>query len=531
MKAPRLMLAGISSGSGKTLVTCGLLAAWKKAGYRVQAFKCGPDYIDPMFHRTVLETDSCNLDPWFLDHQALRKLLAFRCREKDVAVLEGVMGYYDGLGGTSDRASSYEVAAATDTPVVLVVPGRGMSKSLVPLIKGFVQYRPDSHIAGVILNRISKGMYPLLKQMVEEELAEANGGKGIRVLGYVPELTDPFLTGRHLGLVLPEEIPEVQMQMEKLGALLAETLDLPGLLALAQTAPEVEASVVERPMVEISAAKTPAAGTPVPKEDRVRQKREMSGKVEAHVRIGVARDEAFCFLYPENLQILESFGAELVYFSPLRDDTLPENIQGLLLCGGYPELHGKELENNIHMRQSIRERLLAGMPCLAECGGFLYLLDGLTDAEGKRWNMVGALAGEAVPKGKLVRFGYVEVTAREDTPFLPAGQALRAHEFHYWDTNDNGDMFQAVKASGKGHWPCMRQEQQILAGFPHLYYGSNPELAGNFVKGCFQWQERCAGKQVAECHRKMLTGMVGCVGAMVLEGQADESLEGQQTER
>ena len=155
MKAPRLMLAGISSGSGKTLVTCGLLAAWKKAGYRVQAFKCGPDYIDPMFHRTVLETDSCNLDPWFLDHQALRKLLAFRCREKDVAVLEGVMGYYDGLGGTSDRASSYEVAAATDTPVVLVVPGRGMSKSLVPLIKGFVQYRPDSHIAGVILNRIS----------------------------------------------------------------------------------------------------------------------------------------------------------------------------------------------------------------------------------------------------------------------------------------------------------------------------------------------------------------------------------------
>ena len=204
MKALRLMLAGISSGSGKTLVTCGLLAAWKKAGYRVQAFKCGPDYIDPMFHRTVLETDSCNLDPWFLDHQALRKLLAFRCREKDVAVLEGVMGYYDGLGGTSDRASSYEVAAATDTPVVLVVPGRGMSKSLVPLIKGFVQYRPDSHIAGVILNRISKGMYPLLKQMVEEELAEANGGKGIRVLGYVPELTDPFLTGRHLGLVLPE---------------------------------------------------------------------------------------------------------------------------------------------------------------------------------------------------------------------------------------------------------------------------------------------------------------------------------------
>ena len=145
--------------------------------------------------------------------------------------------------------------------------------------------------------------------------------------------------------------------------------------------------------------------------------------------------------------------------------------------------------------------------------------------------MSGIYMNEYAPKGKLVRFGYVEVTAREDTPFLPAGQSIRAHEFHYWDTNDNGDMFQAVKASGKGHWPCMRQEQQILAGFPHLYYGSNPELAGNFVKGCFQWQERCAGKQVAECYRKMLTGMVGCVGAMVLEGQADESLEGQQTER
>ena len=495
MKAPRLMLAGIFSGSGKTLVTCGLLAAWKKVEYRVQAFKCGPDYIDPMFHRTVLETDSCNLDPWFLDHEALRKLLAFRCREKDVAVLEGVMGYYDGLGGTSDRASSYEVAAATETPVVLVVPGRGMSKSLVPLIRGFVEYRPDSHIVGVIFNRISKGMYPLLKQMVEEELAEANGGKGIRVLGYVPELTDTFLAGRHLGLVLPEEIPEVQRHLEQLGETLAETLDLPGLLALAQTATEVETSASEVPAQTMSASIIQNSDAelqfvaPLTDRNRVRQKKEMPSRVKSSVRIGVARDEAFCFLYPENLQILESFGAELVFFSPLRDEKLPENVQGLLLCGGYPELHGKALEENVSMRRSVREALLADMPCLAECGGFLYLLDGLTDAGGKRWKMAGVLSGEAVPKGKLVRFGYVEVTAREDGLFLPAGQALRAHEFHYWDTNDNGDSFMAVKASGKGQWPCMRQEHRILAGFPHLYYGSNPELARNFVDCCAQWKQ------------------------------------------
>lgn len=472
MEIPRIMLAGVGSGSGKTLVTCALLAALKKKGYRVQAWKCGPDYIDPMFHRLVLETGSGNLDPWFCDGVMLRALLAQKGDRADISVLEGVMGYYDGLGGTSDRASSYEVAAKTGTPVILVVDAKGMSKSLVPLIRGFAEYRKDSRIAGVIFNRMKKGMYPLMKQMVEEELAGIDGGTGIRVLGYVPELPEGMLESRHLGLVLPQEVEGLKERMDRLGEAAKETLDLDGILKLAAEGSEA----CEKGTVPFGREK----GT-VP--------------FSCKVRIGVARDRAFCFLYPENVEVLEAFGAEPVYFSPLEDEALPEGICGLVLSGGYPELHAGELEANTSMRRAVREALDRGMPCLAECGGFLYLQELLEDGDGKPHRMAEVLAGHGNPKGKLVRFGYVELEAHRENLFLEKGEKIRGHEFHYWDSTDNGDVFLAKKASGRGSWECMRQEKRILAGFPHLYYYSNPKLAGRFVQLCREYQKEREGAE------------------------------------
>lgn len=469
MKLPRIMLAGVSSGSGKTLLTCGLLEALKQKGYRAGAFKCGPDYIDPMFHRAVLETDSCNLDPWFCDGPMLRWLLGTKGIGADICVLEGVMGYYDGLGGTSDRASAYEVARETNTPVILVVDARGMSKSLVPLVKGFADYRTDSGIVGVIFNRMNSHMYPLIRRMAEDELA----GEGIRVLGYVPELSDTELPGRHLGLVLPEEVKNLKEKIQKLGAVMAETLDMEGILQAAESAASLEETLPDQVrLLRVLAEEEKRDRTPV--------------------RIGVAKDAAFCFLYPENLEVLAAFGAEPVFFSPLEDKTLPEGISGLLLCGGYPELHAGKLEGNAAMRAAVREALLQGMPCLAECGGFLYLQETLKTADGADCQMAGVLKGEGFPAGRLVRFGYVRLSAEEENLYLSEGEEIRGHEFHYWDSTENGQVFAAHKASGRGSTRCMRQEKRILAGFPHLYYYSQPALAKRFIRLCREYEKERA---------------------------------------
>lgn len=476
MKRPRILLAGISSGGGKTTVVCGLLAALKQSGYRVQAFKCGPDYIDPMFHRTVLDTASCNLDPWFCDGSMLRWLLQTKSAGADISVAEGVMGYYDGLGGTSDRASTYEVARETGTPVILVVDARGMSKSLVPLVRGFVEYKKDSCIAGVIFNRMSKGLYPAVKHMMEEELAVENEGAGIRVLGYVPELPEQVLMSRHLGLVLPEETQGLKERLETLGRILSESLDMEAIVKIAQKAEPLEAELPESVLSIQCMSETVLEETAV-----------------SPVRIGVAQDRAFCFLYPENLQVLKAFGAEPVYFSPLNDEELPEGISGLLLCGGYPELYAKKLEHNTSMRRSVLEALEGGMPCLAECGGFLYLNDTLETGDRQRFHMAGVLKGNAFPAGRLVRFGYICLEAQMENPYLPVGGKIRAHEFHYWDCEENGRTFTATKASGSADWECMVRKKRILAGFPHLYYYSNPEIAERFVRLCRIYERETRG--------------------------------------
>ena len=359
MKVPRILLA--AGASGRTLITCGLLQALVNRGLKVASFKCGPDYIDPMFHSRVIGTRSRNLDTFFTDGDRTRYLLAKNASDCEIAVMEGVMGYYDGVGGITSRASAYDLASTTDTPAILIVNSRGMSVSLAAYVKGFLEYKKDSHICGVIFNQMSPMLYPRMKKLLEEELS-------VKVLGYVPKVEDCVIESRHLGLVLPEEIPELKSRLQKLSEVLEKTLDIDGILELAGEAPELAA-----PETEMLIQKDTAFGY----------------RTEEKVRIGVADDEAFCFFYADNLNLLEQMGAELVRFSPIHDRELPEDLDGLLLSGGYPELNGEALEENQEMCTRIREVILDGMPCLAECGGFMYLHQEMEDMEGKQRRVCG----------------------------------------------------------------------------------------------------------------------------------------------
>ena len=300
---PRFMLAAAASGSGKTTVTCGLLQALQNRGCKVASFKCGPDYIDPMFHQKVIGTHSRNLDLFFMRPDVIHYLLAKNGAGKDVSLLEGVMGFYDGLGGNTTIASSYDLAKTTKTPVILVVNCNGMSVSAAAQIKGFLSFRPDAGIVGVILNQVSAMLYPTLKSVIEAELS-------VRVLGYLPYLPECFLESRHLGLVTAQEITDLQKKLQQLAAQLEKSVDIDGLLQIA------------------------GAAAPIGwQEPAVFQQ-----KIEQPVKIAIAQDEAFCFYYQDSLDLLTELGAELLPFSPLHDEILPDDIDGLYLGGGYPLL-------------------------------------------------------------------------------------------------------------------------------------------------------------------------------------------------
>ena len=446
MNSPRLLFAAPASGSGKTTVVCGLLRALKKRGKRVRAFKCGPDFIDPLFHETVVGVPSGTLDLFFSDRDQLRRLFCRHAAGAEISLIEGVMGYYDGLGAATDRASSYEVAKALDAPVVLIVDSRGQSLSALAALIGFLRFRPDSRIRGVIFNRMSEGVYDALKPEVEK--------LGLRSLGYVPQAPEVMVESRHLGLVTPGEIEDLGQKLDALAALLERTVDMDGLLKLAAEAP---------------ALIVPPA-PPIPPMPRT--------------RIAVARDEAFCFLYRDNLDLLQDCGAALTFFSPFHDGALPEGTQGLLLPGGYPELYAAALAANEPMRRSIREAIQRGLPCLAECGGFLYLHRELEDMEGRFHPMAGVLDARAYRTPRLGRFGYITLSAREDTAFLPAGESVRGHEFHYFESEACGDALRARKPTGNRGWDCGHSRGNLLMGFPHLYYPSNPKLIERFLRAC-----------------------------------------------
>ena len=440
-KVPRLVLAGTNSGCGKTTVTCAVLQALISRGLRVGAAKCGPDYIDPMFHSRVIGAKSSNLDSFFFDRDTMRYLLAHNTQGCDVTVIEGVMGYYDGLGLTSTRASTYAAARETSSPVVLVVNARGAALSVLASVEGFLHFAPDSGIQGVILNGCSAMSYGPLSRELENRL-------GVRACGYLPRLPECALESRHLGLITADEVADLQEKLRKLAAEAEKTLDILTLLELADAAP---------PLRFIPPA-LPEPGTPV--------------------RIGVARDRAFCFYYEDSLDLLRQLGAELVPFSPLADERLPDGVQGLYLGGGYPELYAAQLAENRTLRGQLREVVHAGMPCIAECGGFMYL----TEAIGEH-PMVGFLPGRCFDAGKLARFGYVTLTAERDNLLCRAGGSIPAHEFHHWDAEQTGDAFTAAKPFGRS-WPCVFATDTLYAGYPHFHFYANPSFAVRFLDAC-----------------------------------------------
>lgn len=460
MKIPRVMLAAGASGSGKTLITCGLLQALTERGMKTVSFKCGPDYIDPMFHSRVIGTGSGNLDTFFTDADVTTYLLGHYAEDCDIAVMEGVMGYYDGVGGTTVKASAFDLADVTDTPVILIVNSKGMSVSLAAYIKGFLEYRENSHIRGVIFNQMSPMLYPRMKKLVEEELP-------VRVLGYVPKVDECVIESRHLGLVLPDEIPELRSRLKKLASILEETLDLDEIIRLAEEAQPVSCASKENLI-----KKDPAYGF----------------QLAEPVRIAVADDEAFCFFYKENLELLESMGAELIHFSPVNDDGFPQEADGVLLYGGYPELNARRLEENIFMRNTIRQSLEQGMPCLAECGGFMYLHEEMEDIEGNVRKMAGVIPGRAYRTNRLGRFGYITLGQKKPVFGTADLGAVPAHEFHYYDSGNCGDDFQAAKPFSSRSWECIHSSDRIMAGFPHLYYYGNPNVAEAFLTQCLKYK-------------------------------------------
>lgn len=356
------------------------------------------------------------------------------------------MGYYDGAGLTSTKGSTYEVAQVTDSPVVLVVGAKGASLSVLATIQGFLDFCPNSHIKGVILNQCTAMTYTALAAEIEKRFK-------IKAFGFLPSIPECALESRHLGLVTAAEVKNLKEKMQILAQQAEKSLNIDGLIGLANRAMPVEYQPVILP----------------PKES---------------VRIAVARDKAFCFYYEDSLEALTEMGAELIPFSPLTDKTLPENIQGLYLGGGYPELYLEQLGANTEMRQSIRQAMEKGLPCIAECGGFMYLTKSIAGVP-----MVGALEGECFNTGKLTRFGYVTLQAKKDNLLCKAEGQIAAHEFHHWDCTAPGDGFTAKKPSGR-QWDCAVSGPTLYAGYPHFHFYSNPAFAEGFIDTCIKEKHR-----------------------------------------
>lgn len=413
------MIAGEKSGCGKTTVTCAVLAALKARGIKTAAFKCGPDYIDPMFHRKTAGAQTCNLDRFLCGDDILLHLLCKTSEGCEVSVIEGVMGFYDG-GETSAQA----ISELTETPAVIVIDCAGMSDSIGAVMSGFLNYKPN-RIAGFIFSRLAPSLEALARGLCDE--------LGTSYFGYIPK-TDFTFKSRHLGLVTADETEDIARKLTMLGELAEKHLELDRLMTLGGELPKYTPPVIPHVSGEPTAA--------------------------------IAEDRAFCFTYPETVSLLEEMGYRIVKFSPLTDKRIPD-ADLLLLSGGYPELYAEELSRNTPMLRDIREKIRNGLPTIAECGGFMYLHDRLR-TEGGCYEMAGVISGEAYPTGKLRRFGYITMTAESGGMLCEKGAELRAHEFHYYDSTNCGEAFTAVKRDGRS-WKCGHMTKTLYAGFPHLY--------------------------------------------------------------
>ncbi|MGN0466528.1 MAG: cobyrinate a,c-diamide synthase [Lachnospiraceae bacterium] len=452
---PRILIAGANSGCGKTTITCAILKVLTDKRFAVQSYKCGPDYIDPMLHTHITKIESRNLDPFFLDSKELEQIFIKDAKEAEIAVIEGVMGFYDGIAMTKN-ASTHSVAEATKTPVILVMNIKGMANTIIPILKGLKEYNfGDNQIKGVILNCCTKSLHDMLKPLIEEEL-------GIMVCGYFPVDEKIVIKSRHLGLMTAQEIGNLDEIVEELGKVASETIDFEKIVMLAKSASVLEENI-----------ETPSEIIAV---------REELGDKE--IKIAVAKDKAFCFYYRENLDILEQMGAKLCYFSPIKDKKLPDGISGIYLGGGYPEAYARELSENKKLQKEIVKAHNEGIPIIGECGGFMYLCKELTNLKGEVFPMSGLVDAKVFMTPKLnMQFGYVTATALEDTSFVKEGMKIRTHEFHYSKGEPAGELFEMEKVSGK-KWHGVYGKDNLMAGYPHWYFRNCLPMVGNFMRTC-----------------------------------------------
>jgi cobyrinic acid a,c-diamide synthase len=452
-KIKGLVVAAAMSGSGKTTVTLGLMAALARRGLRVAPFKVGPDFIDPGHHSRVTGRVSRNLDGWMLSRDYNTECFHRHAAGADVAVAEGVMGLFDGYDGRSEAGSTAQMAKWLGLPVLLVISARSMARSAAALVQGFERFDPGVAFAGVVFNNLgSPRHFEFLRTALE-------GNVAMPCLGGIPRSAAISIPERHLGLVTREDLPLSTDYADRLARLVESHLDLDRLL---------------RDLPDVAIDPPAAEGQPAAADPRV--------------RIGVARDNAFCFYYEDNLELLAACGAELVAFSPVGDRSLPEGLDGLYLGGGYPELYARRLSDNRHLRRRIRDASDAGMPIYAECGGLMYLCREVSDLEGRAYPMCGCLPFKTRMLDRLKALGYREVTLSAESLLGPAGLRIRGHEFHYSEIGgaaaDVACDYRIQNRSGTEATAEGYRVGRTLASYVHLHFGSNPGAAAHFVNTC-----------------------------------------------
>ncbi len=483
MAVPRLVIAGTGSNVGKTTVTLALLAALRQRGRTVQPFKVGPDYIDPGHHTVATGRQSHNLDGWMLTPAVNRQIFGRAAAEADLAIIEGMMGLFDASTATGEAGSTAEMAKLLGAPVLLVIDGSSMARSAAAMVSGYAKFDPALTVAGVLFNRVgSEGHFQLLKEAVETETK-------VPVVGYLKPDKTLTIGDRHLGLRTAIEQGSTDLY-DKLGRAAAETVDLDKVEALARSAGDLNA---ECGMMKDELL---AQGS----EDSARSSFSIPRSAFRPVRIGVAYDPAFCFYYPENLELLEAEGTELVRFSPMRDRVLPE-VDLLYLGGGYPELYGEALAKNSSMRGAIRDFAERGGTIYAECGGMMYLTQAICDFEGLAHEMVGLFPAEAVMRKPGLTLGYREIELTKPCVIGSVGLKVRGHEFHYSSLVSKGPLDYACAVTDAQEQP--RTPDGLVRGntvalYAHLHFSSQPAVARALVASARAWRAQGAeGKGVA----------------------------------
>ncbi|WP_128103878.1 cobyrinate a,c-diamide synthase [Paenibacillus sp. DCT19] len=511
---PRLIIAGTGSGAGKTTVTLGLMKALDERGLRVQGFKCGPDYIDPTYHTAVTGRPSRNLDAWMTSPEYVRNTFVQAADGQDISIIEGVMGLYDGKDPLSNTGSTAEIATVTQTPVILVVDVRSMARSAAAIVLGFQQLEPELNIAGVIVNRCgSSGHYQIVKKAIEQMC-------DIPVVGWLKREEDMSIPERHLGLVPAIERGELDPLFQRAADALREGTDLDLLLKIAGAAPPLESRSLVSELEEQQLSDDEQRSEPKhPSEQERSQQNQQSEQsqqdqkdqqeknehqehqerlsdqqqhAQARPVIAVARDAAFNFYYPDNLELLEEAGAQLTYFSPIAGEGIPADADSIYLGGGFPEEFAEAIATNRLFLEGLREAACQHMPLFAECGGYMVLAESLTDRQGVTFNMAGIVPAHVQMQTKRAALGYREASAVQDSFLLEKGDTLRGHEFHYstMTYHDTDTIPYAYETKGmRGLKPEGYNSGHILAGYTHVHLGSNPGAAYRWVEHCRMYRQ------------------------------------------